>query len=219
MLDGSTWNYLIPSTQPDSSWLLPEFDDSEWLEGNSGFGYGDEDDETLIDPTMSIYLRHQFELEDLDAMDSALFFMDYDDGFVAYLNGIEITRGNAGEPGEFVAWNQNLVIDHEAVLYSGGIPDVYPVDFASLLLEGTNTLAIEVHNANPTSSDLTARPFLMIGATSEAYMYNETPDWFIVPESNCNEPNYIVVLNTGDWANELQWYIETIGSIAILISI
>ena len=210
VLDGSTWNYLIPSTQPDSSWLLPEFDDSEWFEGDSGFGYGDDDDETLIDPTMSIYLRHQFELEDLDAMDSALFFMDYDDGFVAYLNGIEITRGNAGEPGEFVAWNQNLVIDHEAVLYSGGIPDVYPVDFASLLLEGTNTLAIEVHNANPTSSDLTARPFLMIGATSEAYMYSETPDWFVVPENNCNEANYIVVLNTGAWANELQWYIETI---------
>ena len=70
VLDGSTWNYLIPSTQPDSSWLLPEFDDSEWFEGDSGFGYGDDVDETLIDPTMSIYLRHQFELEDLDAMAS-----------------------------------------------------------------------------------------------------------------------------------------------------
>ena len=134
VLDGSTWSYLIPTIQPDANWLLPEFDDSEWLEGNSGFGYGDDDDETLVDPTMSLYLRHQFELEDLDAMDSALFFMDYDDGFVAYLNGIEIARGNAGEQGEFIAWNQILQIDHEAVLYSGGIPDAIPLDFASLLL-------------------------------------------------------------------------------------
>ena len=83
VLDGSTWNYLIPDVQPDVSWLLPEFDDSAWLEGNSGFGYGDDDDETIVDPTMSIYLRHQFEIEDLGAMDSALFFIDYDDGFVA----------------------------------------------------------------------------------------------------------------------------------------
>ena len=208
VLDGSTWNYLIPASQPDASWLLPEFDDSQWLEGNSGFGYGDDDDETIVDPTMSIYLRHQFELEDLGVMDSALFFMDYDDGFVAYLNGIEMTRGNAGEPGEFVAWDQNLPIDHEAVLYSGGIPDANPIDFASLLLEGTNTLAIEVHNVNPGSSDLTARPFLMIGSTSEAYMFSETPEWFESIELPCNSPNYIVQLNTGGEAGEVQWYLE-----------
>ena len=209
VLDGSTWSYLIPTAQPDANWLLSEFDDSGWFEGNSGFGYGDDDDETLVDQTMSIYLRHQFELGDMDTMDSALFLMDYDDGFVAYLNGIEITRGNAGEPGEFIAWNQNLPIDKEAVLYSGGIPDAHPVDFASLLFEGMNILAIEVHNANPSSSDLTARPFLMIGATSEVYQYSETPDWFVVLENSCEEANYVVVLNTENWANELQWYIET----------
>ena len=31
--------------------------------------------------------------------------MDYDDGYVAYLNGTEIGRGNAGEPGEVLAWD------------------------------------------------------------------------------------------------------------------
>ncbi len=46
VLDGSTWSYLIPTEQPDANWLLSEFDDSEWFEGNSGFGYGDDDDET-----------------------------------------------------------------------------------------------------------------------------------------------------------------------------
>ena len=56
--------------------------------------------------------------------------MDYDDGFVAYLNGVEIARGNTGLPGEFVAWNQALATDHEAVLYQGGVPDAYAVDLS-----------------------------------------------------------------------------------------
>ena len=105
--------------------------------------------------------------------------------FVAYMNGVEIARGNAGEQGEFIAWNQDLEIDHEAQLYSGGTPEEYFFDYENLLWQGTNTIAIEIHNVNTTSSDLTARPFMMIGSYVEEYIYNETPSWFVPPVNSC----------------------------------
>ena len=209
VLDGSIWSYLVPSAQPDATWIQPDYDDSLWPEGISGFGYGDGDDNTIIEQTMSVFIRHQFEIDDLSVIDNALFYMDYDDGFVAYMNGVEIARGNAGEQGEFIAWNQDLEIDHEAQLYSGGTPEEYFFDYENLLWQGTNTIAIEIHNVNTTSSDLTARPFMMIGSYVEEYIYNETPSWFVPPVNSCFNPNYIVVLNTSDWSNDVSWAIET----------
>ena len=206
--DGSEWDYLIPSAQPPWYWMNPDFEAEGWEEGTAGFGYNDGDDETVVESTTSIYLRHEFEIDDLSIIDTALFYMDYDDGFVAYLNGIEIARGNTGGPGNFVAWNENLDIDHEAVLYNGGIPSSYTFDFNNLLVEGENTFAIQTHNVSLGSSDLTSRPFLFIGTESEEYEYSETPDWFIPPVPPCENPNYTVVLNTGSWAGEVEWYIE-----------
>ena len=207
-LDGTIWNYLIPESQPEAEWLQPEFDDSGWEEGAAGFGYGDGDDATIVESTISIFIRHKFELNDLESIASAVFCMDYDDGFIAYLNGVEIARENAGEEGEFIAWNQNLTTDHEAVIYSGGTPSSYYFDFSSILVEGENTIAIESHNVNATSSDLTARPFLLIGTESEEFTFSEVPDWFEDPQPPCENPNYVVELTTGSWASEVQWYIE-----------
>ena len=81
VLDGSIWSYLVPSAQPDATWIQPDYDDSLWPEGISGFGYGDGDDNTIIEQTMSVFIRHQFEIDDLSVIDNALFYMDYDDGF------------------------------------------------------------------------------------------------------------------------------------------
>lgn len=177
VLDGTSWHYLVPTGQPAVDWIEQEFDDSLWPEGPSGFGYGDGDDATLVSSTPSLYLRHTFSVQELDSWLDVDFLMDYDDGFVAYLNGIEIARGNAGQSGEFIAWNQNLTTDHEAVLYSGGIPPTFEFDFPNLLVEGDNTLAIELHNVNPTSSDLTARPFLLVGTNEAGLGLESAPPW------------------------------------------
>ena len=57
-LPGDYWFYRVPSSQPSPSWNLLYFDDSNWSRGMSGFGYGDDDDATLVPQnTISIYLR------------------------------------------------------------------------------------------------------------------------------------------------------------------
>ena len=129
--DGTTWRFLIPSFEPIQYWKDSSFNDETWAEGPSGFGYGDGDDATVVPTTTSIYLRHQFTIDDLSAMEEAVFAMDYDDGYVAYLNGVEIGRGNCGSPGDFVAWDATLSVDQEAVLYGGGIPEFINLDPAS----------------------------------------------------------------------------------------
>ena len=189
--DGTLWRYWLPNSQPASDWFVGGFSDAAWPEGPAGFGYGDGDDNTVLPSTTAVYLRHTFEIDDLSHWLDVLFYMDYDDGFVAYLNGTEIGRGNAGQPGDFIAWNQGLDMDQEAVLYAGGTPSSFPFDL-SVLTEGSNTLAIEVHNVGPTSSDLTARPFLFAGVPTAGLGYGPPPTWFIPPGADMHPVTFEV---------------------------
>ena len=90
--------------------------------------------------------------------------IDYDDGFIAYLNGQEVARANIGTAGDPVYYNQFADSDHEAVMYNGGKPEKFDIGFAkSYLKNGENVLAIEVHNKSNNSSDMSLIPFLSFG--------------------------------------------------------
>ena len=60
------WSYFIGTSNPPSDWLYPEFDDSEWLSGPSGFGYGDGDDATEVPSVMSVFIRKAFNIESIE---------------------------------------------------------------------------------------------------------------------------------------------------------
>ena len=99
---GDTWRYWIGNSAPISNWELPQTDIGFWPQGQSGFGYGDNDDNTEIPQTVSVYVRKEFEIEDPSIILKALFHIDYDDGYIAYLNGIEFSRKNLGSTGSVV---------------------------------------------------------------------------------------------------------------------
>ena len=85
-----------------------------------------------------------------------LFHIDYDDAFVAYLNGSEIARSNIGTPGIVPEYDQTADTYLEAQIYQGGLPQYFPIDdLGSLLVEGQNVLSIQGHNYTLSSSDLT----------------------------------------------------------------
>lgn len=141
-------------------------------------GYGDADDNTIL-PTNSqtVYMRHAFNIVDTAQIDQLLLAMDYDDGFAVYLNGVEIAR-NGLNPNP--AWNDFASIDHEALMYQNMVPEYFNVP-QGILLNGNNVLAVEVHNFSATSSDLTARPFLLAGIDNPAQNYSPIPVWFQPP--------------------------------------
>ena len=163
--EGDLWKYIIPASEIPL-WRSVDFNESAWSTGASGIGYGDGDDATTIPSTLSLYMRISFNLNDATQIDAAALHIDYDDGFVAYINGNEIARSFvSGTPPAFDARATGL---REAIMYSGGKPERYDISNpGSVFLNGRNILAIEVHNDNDGSSDMTSIPFLSVLSSGE----------------------------------------------------
>jgi hypothetical protein len=165
---GDTWRYQPGSAAIPITWIDVSYDDSAWPEGPSGFGFGDGDDATVVSNVISLYIRKTFSVTDVERINKIVLHIDYDDAFVAYLNGREIARANIGSPGDRPAYNQTADVGHEAQMYHGGEPELFEVaDAASLISSGNNVLAIEVHNQSASSSDMTVIPFLTVARIGE----------------------------------------------------
>ena len=199
--DTLEWHYIVPNATTSADWISPTFDESAWSIGNGGFGFGDADDGTTI-PTgnISIYHRIHFNINDWNEISKFILNMDYDDGYVAYLNGVEISRSNistAGQP----AWNDGADGQHEAAMYQGGLPDeviFLTQDYLSILNNGDNVFCVETHNITVNSQDITSRPFLHVGITTTNTYFGTPPTWFIPPFEFVSSTLPIVVVNTYD---------------------
>ncbi|MFN0201414.1 MAG: lamin tail domain-containing protein [Bacteroidia bacterium] len=181
------WQYQVPTSQPSFTWNQPSFSTTGWLSGKCSIGYGDNDDSTLITPPVySVYLRHEFTISDTSKLRAAILNIDYDDGFVAYLNGVEVARsGLVGSPPVFDELSQ----DHEAQMYQGQNPEEYILDWnllTTVLQNGTNVLAIQCHNLDPNSSDLTIIPYLTFGIKDNTNLGGMTPPPFFTQGSSAN---------------------------------
>ena len=158
---GDEFKFLIPTSEPNANWNSLNYDAGNWTSGTSGFGYADGDDATKTpNGTRSIYLRKTFVIDNLTAMSSLILDVDYDDAFVAYINGNEVARANIN--GTRPAYNASTITDHEAQIYAGGKPERFLIsNFNSFLNEGSNNvLTIQAHNISANSSDFTIIPFL-----------------------------------------------------------
>ena len=179
------WRYIVPNSEPSANWKDQSFDDSSWIEGEGGFGYGDNDDGTIIDQALSVYFRKTFSVEDLSKLTSAIISADYDDGFIAYLNGYEVGRSyNLPESGTFVPFDTQTFYDHEASLYNGGLPESILIDSLELndiLINGQNVFAIQLHNVSTSSSDMSGNFYLTFGISDDSQFYSDPPFWFQEP--------------------------------------
>ncbi|MEJ2627110.1 MAG: CotH kinase family protein [bacterium] len=174
---GDEWKYCLGSDSLYGSWRYIDYDDDAWSVGPSGFGYGDNDDSTVVEQTISLYIRKVFQIEDLSSIQLALLHMDYDDAFVAYINGTEVARSNIGQSGIEPRYNQIADVSHEAQMYQGGLPEVFVIEPGETVFrQGQNVLAIQIHNTGATSSDLTAIPFLTLGMSKIPLNPQGVPD-------------------------------------------
>ncbi|MBI4585101.1 MAG: lamin tail domain-containing protein [Planctomycetes bacterium] len=162
---GATWRYqkgTAAFSAPEDAWRQPDFNDASWPEGPSGFGYGDGDDATelgdMLNGYLAVAIRKKFQLSAAQLAAPGDFYlgMNYDDGFLAFLNGAELARANCGAPGAAVAWNAAATGAREA-----GPEDVFLIP-RGLLEAGDNVLAIDGHNFSLGSSDFSLIPRLMV---------------------------------------------------------
>jgi len=157
---GDSFRYHIPTSSVDTAWTSLAFDDTSWGQGKAGFGFSDGDDSTLVPSgTPAVFLRKKFNISSAEAVQRMVLHVDYDDAFVAYINGVEVARANmSGNP---PAYNATALVDHEAQMYQGRAPGRFEIaNPAAFLLDGENVLSIQAHNVSPVSSDLTIIPFL-----------------------------------------------------------
>ena len=174
------WTYLVPTETPPSNWTGINFNDKSWSVGPGGFGYSDNDDNTIVPHgTTSVYLRKTFNLKNDIKVTDLLLDIDYDDAFVAFLNGVEIARSSNLVTGE-VGVAPAVSTDHEAQMYSGGSPERFVID-QSLLVTGNNVLAVQIINISANSSDMSGRVFLNAKIEGTTVEFNETPGWFREP--------------------------------------
>ena len=137
---GEEWRYAKGTeafSSPADAWTQPDFDDSNWLVGPSGFGFADDDDATILEDMAGLYttvaIRKRFDLTAEQAAGELSLGVDFDDGFCAYLNGQLVASQNCVEP---VLWNSNATRPREA-----GEEVNYPIA-REAFQAGTNVLAI-----------------------------------------------------------------------------
>jgi parallel beta-helix repeat protein len=162
---GDTWKFFrgrSPASTPPEAWTDPNFDDSAWEAGPSGFGFSDNDDATVLDDMqgqyVTVYIRKEFTVASPIPAGALELTIDYDDGFIAYLNGREVAR--RGMPAGPATYETLASASHEA-----GTPETISLGRAAdWLRAGKNVLAIEGHNNGLTSSDLSLIPALRVGS-------------------------------------------------------
>jgi hypothetical protein len=168
------WKIFKGTAEPsegDARWAGLDFDDSTWLPGGAVIGFGDGDEVTLLSDMqnayISFYVRKEFQVPDPAAIKNLILEVEYDDGYVVYLNGAEVGSGNM-RTGER-AFTTRAMSSKEKVKETVDLTGT-----KNILLPGRNVLAFQVHNASVTSSDCRFQAKLMNGE----FVVSETPNLF-----------------------------------------
>jgi len=184
---GSTWRFLDTGASLGAGWTSSGFDDSAWPVGPAQLGYGDGDEATVVsygpdagNKYITTYFRRSFPVSGAAGFTRADLRVQRDDGVVVYLNGIEVFRSNM--PGGAVNGTTLALAAiggaDESTLYSASVDP-------ALLLEGSNLLAAEIHQANGTSSDISFDLELTASSSAAAvvrgpYLQVATPNSIVV---------------------------------------
>lgn len=149
---GEEWRYWYGPSRP-GGWEEPDFDDSDWDSGPAVLGYGDGDEATTLDhgddesaKPLTAYFRTTFVVPDPGALSRLRLRLRRDDGAVVYLNGTEVMRSNM--PAGTVTHDTFAAESIEDRGYRAAEVDT------GLLVAGNNVIAVEVHQSDPDSSDL-----------------------------------------------------------------
>lgn len=160
----TAWQFVkgtAEASSPTNAWRQLTYDDAGWSNAPAPFFYGETSLTNLSYPGTtlsdmqsnytSIYLRREFTVENRGNITNLLLYAQVDDGFVAWINGVQMVRANVplGElPYNAVASAQATEPNNNGASYV-----VYPLlASASALVDGRNVLAIHAFNQNLTNS-------------------------------------------------------------------
>lgn len=158
--EAAEWKYLDGDNPPPTDWFAPEFDDQLWKSGQAPLGYGEDGLRTSIDggadPSKrprAAFFRTTFAVGKVSQELHYGLQLHVDDGAIVYLNGKRIDRLRI-RPRP----NQSEGKPYLGIKPPGNDPDLSRPVFVPLkrrhLSDDGNVLAIAVHQADASSSDL-----------------------------------------------------------------
>lgn len=156
---GSTWKYWANSqANYQANWETVAYNDAGWTSGNGELGYGDGDEVTCIPAATPLagtlcapsgnkwpayYFRKVVNIPDPTIYSSFTFNVERDDGFVVYVNGVEVSRNNL--PAGAVSYGTGASAAVEDAVISFTVA-------TSSFISGNNTIAVEMHQATVSGS-------------------------------------------------------------------
>lgn len=153
---GTSWKYFDRGTDLGTTWRGSTFNDTTWASGNAELGYGDGDEVTTVGfgPNASAkyittYFRKEFNVADASSVSGLRLRLKRDDGAVVYINGVEVARSNMPSGTITAATLASTAVggNEEQQFFEF---DISPASIAN----GRNVIAIELHQSNATSSDI-----------------------------------------------------------------
>lgn len=152
---GTDWKYLDNGTDQGTAWRAPAFSDATWASGRSHFGYGDNDEATVVsfgpsstNKYVTTYFRKNFTIANVNDFGSFTFNMYRDDGIIIYVNGTEVYRNGLATNPAYNALATTASDDGNTIQTST------LTLAASNFVSGNNVIAVEIHQDGITSSDI-----------------------------------------------------------------
>lgn len=151
---GDTWKYRDNNTRT-ANWETVGFNDATWPSGASELGYGDGPATTVsfgpssTNKYITTYFRKTFNVTSLASLNNFTLNVVRDDGLVVYINGVEVARDNmpGGAP-------VHTTLASAAISGTGETTAISFSLSTCNFVEGVNTIAVEMHQSDVTSSDL-----------------------------------------------------------------
>lgn len=200
----------VPQVGPGMKWYQPAFDDSAWQSGPGPFGFGTlTNNPTAIATrlatsvqylTPTTYFRRTFTVDAADQArtDQLQLVVEYNDGFVAYLNGVEVARRNGGPVNKFIyhdqpAYNREVFAGTQPIPSTTTTESIVLATAASTLLVGENILAIHALNADAFNSTFYLKADLKIAVAPAVNFVNYSDTWkyfpgVVEPSGNLYDP-------------------------------
>ncbi|WP_104734026.1 choice-of-anchor D domain-containing protein [Hanstruepera ponticola] len=190
---GGVWSYLDDGSDQGTAWQTSNaYNTVPWASGNAQLGYGDGDEVTVVSygPDASnkyptTYFRRSFTATASDVANTTLNMNAVvDDGMVVYINGTEVWRDNM--PTGTILYNT----------YAAGVGsdlnNFISLNVANILNVGTNEIAVEIHQASASSSDI----------SFDFFMYTSNDYIFVPPTKPDNDLDDIADYKDSDDDND-----------------
>ena len=149
-MSSSSWKYLYDGSDQGTAWRAFGFNDNSWDSGPGQLGFGEGDEDTNIGPKVNgrrtAYFRHKFKASNVSEITALTINILHDDGAVVYISNQHVDRTYM--PGGTIYFDTfaNVQGENSTTVFSG--------ISLSILNEGDNILAVEVHQRTDSSSDI-----------------------------------------------------------------